>query len=155
LLLFSDCGNCRRRKQKRKNAQSLAGGTRYAALHKQMWLFLKLYLIMVWPGLLLLGTIYWILRKSRLGRAKKIAIFSTAAVAILAPFFMQVDIMLIIGPAYVAIPMLIDGGQKHLVGVLLGELPFHLIGLFVVGLMAYFVSSGFLFRPAYLAGQPP
>jgi hypothetical protein len=117
-----------------------------------MWLFLKLYLLMALPGALLLALIYWVLRKSRIGRAKKITIFSVSSIVILAPFFMQIDIMLVVGPGYVAIPMLIDGGQKHFIGVLMGEWPFHLVGVMVVALASFFLSSRLLFRPANLAG---
>lgn len=113
---------------------------------ERMWLSLKMYLLLAMPGVLILALAYWALEKTSVGRGKKIGAFSILTVIALAPFFMQVDIALVMGPAYIALPMLIDGGREHFLGILIGEWPVHLAGLAVVGLGGFLLSSRVLFR---------
>ncbi len=114
---------------------------------------IELYVLMVLPGIALLWAIQWVLKKIRVDRSWKIRFFIISSVAILTPFWVQVDIALVVGPAYIAVPMGISGGLEHFFGLLTEAWMFHLIGFGLVALVSAFISSRFLFRSQLLKGR--
>lgn len=108
---------------------------------------IKLYFLMALPGIAIVLAIYWILKKKEMDRALKIKFFTISSVAILTPLRMQVDIALVVGPAYIALPMGVSAGQTHILGLLKEEWMIHLVGLGLVTLISFFLASKFLFPP--------